>query len=230
MSVVAIVPAAGSGRRAGQEKLFRPVRGVPVIVRTLRRLSAVAAIHRIIVIARPRDHRRIRQLVRRYRLAKVRAIVAGGPTRMASVRRGLAALDNAARWCVIHDAARPLIAPALVRQVIRAARRCRAAIAALPAMDTIKRCRANGTATRLTTLPRHQVWLAQTPQVFERRLIQRAYEAAARAGVRVTDDAAAVERLGVRVALVPGTPTNVKITWPSDFAIAETLLTNGHRG
>ena len=220
--------AAGAGRRAGtSSKLLRPLRGEPVLVHSVRRLNRVAAVRSIVVVARRADVRRVRQLLARAQLHKVRRVVAVGATRMASVRRGLSAADPRASLILIHDAARPLIAPRLAARAIRAAQRCGAAIVAMPATDTVKIQRGER-AGRLTTPPRHTVWMAQTPQVFRSALIRRAYAAAARARVGVTDDAAAVERLGRRVAVVPGDATNLKITWPADFAVAAALL-NGHR-
>lgn len=223
--VVAVVPAAGASRRAGGgSKLFRVLGGVPVVVRTLRQLSAVPAIAAIVLVARRSDLQPLRRLVQRYRLCKVTQIIRGGPTRMASVQRGLRAVDGSARYVAIHDAARPLVTPAAVARVIRAARRTGAAILAVPATDTVKLV-----GRRVTTLPRTRLWLAQTPQVFARPLITRAYAAATRARVTVTDDAAAVERLRRPVTLVPGTMTNLKLTWPVDFVVAERLLRNGVR-
>lgn len=226
-SVVAIVPAAGAGRRAGgsSSKLFRSLRGTPVLARTLQRLSRVAAITQIIVVTRRSELAHVRRLVTRYRLRKVQRVVIGGTTRMESVRRGIAAVNGCGDYLAIHDAARPLIAPRLVTAAIRAAQRAGAAIVAAPATDTIKIQSSGGQrASRLRTPPRQSLWIAQTPQVFARDLIERAYAAARRARVTVTDDAAAVERLGHRVALVPGDAGNLKLTWPADFVVAEALL------
>lgn len=223
--VTAIVPAAGAGRRAGTAgKLFRPLKGVPVVVHAVRRLSRVPAIGRIILVVRSRDLLRTRRLVRRYRLGKVARIVAGGPTRMASVQRGLDAVESSAPYVLIHDAARPLVTPRLAARVIRAARRCGAAIAAVPAADTMKRTLGDARTGHLTTLPRRELWAAQTPQVFRSRLIRGAYAQAARSRATPTDDAAAVERLGHRVAIVSGDATNLKITWPQDVRVASALL------
>ena len=226
--VVAIVPAAGTGRRSGaRSKLFRAVRKEPVLVHTLRRLGSVPAIRQIVVVTRRSERRRVQALVRRYRLAKVGPVIVGGATRMESVRRGLAAAGPSAPYLLIHDAARPCVAPRVIARTIRAAVRTGAAIAAMPATDTIKQ-RPARRAARLVTLPRQALWIAQTPQVFRSRLIRRAYARARDARVTVSDDAMAVERLGHRVAIVPSDASNLKITWPSDFAVAGVLL-NGHR-
>ena len=221
---VAVVPAAGAGRRSGSSaKLWRSLRGAPVLAHTLRRLSCAVSVAGIVVVVRRADVPRAHRLVRRYHLRKIQRIIVGGATRMASVRRGLAAVDPSAGFVLIHDAARPLIAPRLVDRAVHAARRWDAAIVAMPATDTIKMQR-NGRIGRLTTPPRNTLWVAQTPQVFRRTLICAAYDAAARARVTVTDDAAAVERLGRRIAIVPSDATNLKITWPADFMVADTLL------
>ena len=227
--VGAIVPAAGAGRRSGAaSKLFRPVHGVPVLAHTLRALARIAGIRQIVVVVQRHEQRRVQALARRYRLAKVRRIVIGGATRMESVRHGLAALASGTALVLIHDAARPCVSAHVLTRTIRAAERSGAAIAAMPATDTIKQ-RPSRRAARLVTLPRQTLWIAQTPQVFRASLIQRAYARAHQAGIRVTDDAAAVERLGHRVTIVPSDASNLKITWPTDFAVAHALLNGHHR-
>ena len=145
---------------------------------------------------------------------------------MASVGCGLKALPVSARWVLVHDAARPLVTPALIRATIRAARRAKAAIAAVPVVPTIKQAR-QGWVVR--TLDRSKLWAVQTPQVFERGLLERAHARGRRNGFEATDDAALVEALGHRVRIAEGSHRNIKVTTPEDLAIAETLLKSADR-
>ncbi len=226
MQAVAVIPSAGSGRRYGTSaKLWQRLRHVPVLVRTLQQVSRVAAIRDVVVVTRRGDIAALRRLLQRYHLRKVRTVVAGGPTRMLSVWRGLQAVDPRWPYIVIHDGARPLVTPRLLEATLRAAHRTGAAIAAMPATETVKQCAPR--AQHVTTPPRARFWMAQTPQVFRSSLIRRAYAQARRAGLALTDDAAAVERLGHRVTLVRGEARNLKITWPHDLRVAQTFV-NGH--
>ncbi len=144
----------------------------------------------------------------------------GGLTRADSVRQGLKAISGTIRWVAVHDAVRPLVRPELIEETLRQARRHRAAIAATPSQDTVKLANGDGCIHR--TPPRETVWLAQTPQVFERSLLERAHAKGSR--LKVTDDAQLVERLGVRVRLVEAPAENLKITRPIDLVVARTLL------
>jgi 2-C-methyl-D-erythritol 4-phosphate cytidylyltransferase len=157
---------------------------------------------------------------------KVRAVVAGGPERQASVACGLAAVPGTVPWILVHDGARPCITPSLVRAVIAAARAHGAALAALPVAETMKRG-AEGWVKE--TVPREGLWAIQTPQGFRADLLREAHRRAAADGVLGTDDGALVERLGAPVRLVPGLPGNVKITRPDDLSLARRLLIAGGR-
>jgi len=152
---------------------------------------------------------------------KVRAVVAGGAERQASVRQGLVAVPAEVGWIVVHDGVRPCITPELVERVVAEARRHRAAIAALPVAETLKRG-ADGWVQ--ATVERDGLWSVQTPQAFRADVLREAHRRAAAEGIAGTDDAALLERLGVPVRLVPGLPGNVKITRPEDLALAEALL------
>src|SRR5262245_13773892 len=153
---------------------------------------------------------------------RVAGVVAGGAERFDSVLAGLRALREPSDLLLVHDAARPLVRPDLVRAVLSAAERAGGAIAAIPAADTLKRV---GPGQRiLETIPRDSVWRAQTPQAFRRTPFAVAMEAAAREGNRPTDDAAVAERAGMTVVVVPGDETNLKVTTAGDFLLAERLL------
>jgi 2-C-methyl-D-erythritol 4-phosphate cytidylyltransferase / 2-C-methyl-D-erythritol 2,4-cyclodiphosphate synthase len=156
-------------------------------------------------------------------LGKPVRAVAGGAARADSVRNGLAAAEGSA-VVLVHDAARPFATPELAARVAEAAARDGAALAAVPATDTVKRAAAEGDPRVAETLDRRTLWLAQTPQGFRRDLLLRAYEAAGAAAAAATDECALVERLGSPVTLVPGEPGNFKITGPADVERARAVL------
>lgn len=215
----AILVAAGRGRRMGAvAKPFLPLGGRTVLERALHALTLPAEVHAAVVVA-PHD-----QVAEAGRLAaafpKVTAVVPGGEERQDSVAAGLDALPSV-EWVVVHDAARPLLTPALVRRVLHAARPSGAATAAIAARDTVKVASA-GVVRQ--TLDRDTIWLTQTPQAFRAALLREAHDRARRDGVRATDDAALVETMGVAVRIVEGEVLNLKVTTPEDLAIAEAVV------
>ncbi len=145
-------------------------------------------------------------------------IVPGGVRRQDSVAKGLASIGNAS-WVIIHDIARPLVTQELVLAVLEAARETGAALAAVPVTDTIK---VASDSFVESTLPRHLLWAAQTPQVFRFEIITEAYHHLGDG--EFTDDALLVERLGYRVRICPGSPENIKITFPQDIDLARMII------
>ena len=221
-----ILVAAGSGRRFGRPKAFVPVGGRAMLGWSLRACDRLPVVGTVVVVARAGDLARARRLAARHRNV---AVVAGGATRRASVAAGLAAVPRDVRWVLVHDAARPLARPSLFAAVLRAARRTGAAAPGRPVSDTLKLAHRGGAARGrgiARTVSREGLWAVQTPQAFRRDLLERAHARAGRNGFAgaETDDAVLVERLGARVALVPGPRTNLKITTPEDRAIADALL------
>lgn len=220
----ALVPCAGAGLRAGTAvpKQYEPLAGRAVVAHTLAALQAVPALHATLVVLAPGDDAFERHAGG---FAGPRGWVArcGGATRAASVAAGLQALRGhgagADDWVLVHDAARCLLRPAWVERLIEA---CRGdavgGLLALPLADTLKQAEGDRVAA---TVGRADKWLAQTPQMFRLGLLERALAAA---GDAVTDEAGAVEALGLRPRLVPGDLENLKITWPADFALAARLL------
>ena len=220
-----VVPAGGHGVRMGRKKQDIRVGAHPVLRWTVDVLEATPEIEGIVVAVPAEDvgawRRRLRSC------PKVRAVVAGGAERQESVAHALAAVPGTARWILVHDGVRPCITPALIRAVVAAAQTHGAAIAALPVVETLKR----GTEGRVVeTVARDGLWAAQTPQGFQAALLREAHRRAAADGIRGTDDAALVERLGTTVRLVPGLPGNVKITRPEDLPLARQLLVRRTRG
>jgi 2-C-methyl-D-erythritol 4-phosphate cytidylyltransferase len=152
-------------------------------------------------------------------------IVEGGETRGDSVWEAVSALPDTLELVAVHDAARPLVTQAILDRCLEAAGPGQGAVAGWPAIDTLKRVDPNRAVKG--TLPRDEVWHAQTPQVFPRDLLLEAYQEARRQGIADTDDAALVERVGGRVVMVPGGPWNLKVTRPEDLLLAEFLLGQG---
>lgn len=222
---VVIIAAAGRGRRfgAGVNKLFVDLDGAPILARTLAAWQEMAdgRVERIVVALAGEDERRFERHVRPLLAPEPPVVVVrGGAERQDSIARALAAVPDAA-WIAVHDGARPLIDRATVDRVWEAAQRCGAAIAAVPVTQTVKRVDAQ--ARIAATVPREDLWLAQTPQIFAGNLLRRAYAEAARLGITATDDAMLVERLGEPVQVVPGDDANLKITTQTDLIIAQAL-------
>jgi len=201
--VWAVVVAAGSGRRFGGPKQYELLAGRPVIEWSV--CVARAACDGVVLVVAPAD-------VAPHRSAD--AVVAGGDTRSASVRNGLAAVPDDAEVIVVHDAARPLAAPELFAAVIDAVRGgADGALCAIPVTDTIRHAQHG-------TIDRAPLVAVQTPQAFRAAALRAAHND----GADATDDAALVEAAGGRVVVVPGDPANIKITHPEDLVIAAALL------
>lgn len=217
----AVVPAAGSSTRMGQDKLFASLGGVPVLVHTLRALESCPSVGAIIVVTRPDHLVEVGKLCREAALSKVSKVVSGGATRTESVLAGVNAVGEEYPIIAIHDGARPLVSREVVEAAIAAAASGSAAAPAVPVKDTVKEAE-RGIVT--ATPDRSRLFAVQTPQVFDGDLIRTALTRAVEDGISLTDDCAAVERMGVPVALTQGSYTNLKITTPEDLAVAEALL------
>jgi 2-C-methyl-D-erythritol 4-phosphate cytidylyltransferase len=218
----AIIVAAGESRRMGFDKLFAAIAGKPVIAHTICAFERAKCVDEIIVVAREDRHDEIKTIVHDEDLKKVRSIIRGGEHRQDSVRAGLEHLGPAVRHVAVHDAARPLITPEQIERVFRHCLKHGAAAAAEPINDTLKRADSDLLVTG--SVDRHQLYAMQTPQIFERQLIEEAYRAVYAEGLSVTDEVSALERLGRKVALVINEEFNFKITYPGDLPIAEFVL------
>ena len=217
--VAAILVAAGQGSRlGGQDKAFIPLGNHPLIYYPLHTLQASPLIHQIVLVLRREAVQEGRGLVAREGFTKAAQVVPGGERRQDSVRQGLERVGEA-DWVVVHDGARPFLTSALLEQGLAGAQETGAAVAAVPVTDTIKRV---GEDLMVVDTPRRdRLWAAQTPQVFRRDILQRAYQ---NAGDEATDDASLVERLGLPVRLYMGSYDNIKVTGPQDLALARVLL------
>ena len=216
-----IVPAAGSSTRMGQDKLLMPLCDVPMLLRTLWRLEECGYVSEIIIATREDLIVPVGQLCKDAGLQKVRKVVAGGESRTDSVLAGLREADPKAELIAIHDADRPLVTAEILSGTIRKAMERGAAAPAVPVKDTIKRA-VDGVVE--STLERSELFAVQTPQVFEHGLILGALEKARAEGLSLTDDCAAVERLGMKVCLTAGSYENIKLTTPEDIPAAEAIL------
>lgn len=227
----AVIVAGGKGRRMGGDtpKQYLPVAGRPLLAHTLTAFGACPDVHRLVlsVPAADVDYCR-REIAGPLGLRCPVTVTAGGVERQESVYNGLKALEGGIRIVAIHDGVRPFASPDLISAVIRKADETGAAIAAMPAVDTLKTAGPDGQIQ--ATLDRGSVWLAQTPQAFRWDLIWTAHKAARRDGILGTDDAVLVERLGHPVALVMGERFNLKITLPEDLILADFIHRHFTRG
>ncbi|MCI1881376.1 MAG: 2-C-methyl-D-erythritol 4-phosphate cytidylyltransferase [Sporolactobacillus sp.] len=224
MNYQVVVVAAGKGSRMGAEcnKVLLPLKGVPVIIRTLRVFEQDPDCIGVVLVVKEAESRRFSRLVDGCRLRKVQ-LTAGGRERQDSVYNGLMRIDGSgADIVLIHDGARPFIDQGVIRRTAKAAEQFGAALAAVPVKDTVKRCDSEGYVTQ--TLERSSLWAAQTPQAFRLSEIVEAYRSAAAAHVTATDDASLMERIGRPVRTVMGSYRNIKLTTPEDMLLAETIL------
>lgn len=221
--VVAIVAAAGQSKRMGRgiNKMFIPLSHCPVLVHTVKRLSACKTINNLVIVTGADEVAEVRELLTGLEI-KPWQVVKGGSERQYSISNALAAVSEDSEITIVHDGARPLVEIETIESVVSAARKYKAAVAAVPVKDTIKIADNNGFVA--VTPPRETLWAVQTPQAFKTELLRQAYKKAFADDFLGTDDASLVERLGVKVKLILGSYNNIKITTPEDLIIAEALL------
>ncbi len=217
----AVIVAGGSGRRFGGDKLMADLGGMPVLVRTMLAFERAQAVRAIVVAARRDAVEDVKALAKQYGISKLTAVAAGGDTRTRSCLAGVLAVPPEAELIAIHDGARPLVTEKIITDALWTAYRHTAALPAVPVRDTVKAA-TEGVVTG--TPDRAGLFAAQTPQCFQADLIRAALLDAAENAPDVTDDCLAVERVGGRVYLSPGSEENIKITTPLDLKIAELIL------
>ena len=225
MKTVAIIPAGGSGKRMQekQSKQYLLLNGVPVLVHTLRIFQGSPMIDEIFLIVPEDDVGFVRQsIVEKYGISKVSRVLPGGRERQDSVRNGINAVINDHDIVVIHDGVRPFVSEELVHAAITEASEEDAVAVGVPVKDTIKSV--DDHAWVRETLDRSGLWLTQTPQVFKRDVIKRAYAIAYEDNYYGTDDASLVERIGINVKMIRGSYDNIKITTKDDIILAEGLI------
>lgn len=218
---VVIVAAGSSSRMGGEDKILAALGGSPVIAHTAAAFEASPYIDEIILVTREESIPLLARLCKEQGFRKVKCVVRGGETRAESVMCGLAQLRPEAGLVAVQDGARPLVTPALIEALVVKAARTGAAIPAVPVRDTVKRVKAGSVEE---TPERASLYAAQTPQVFDPELLKAALTKARDEGWEITDDASAVERLGMKVTVVPGEEDNLKITTPRDLVLAGLIL------
>jgi len=194
-----------------------------MLERTLLVFENTAVIDEIILVVNPDDIKR----AKKFNFAKLKQVIAGGQERQDSVSAGLAVLPSDCEIVVVHDGARPLVTSEIIEQAVQVAEESGAVVVGVPVKDTVKmsnvKCpMSKDGVTILKTLDRNCLWLAQTPQVFKKKIILEAFKKFGQE--KVTDDAMMVEKLGVPVTMVMGSYANIKITTPEDLLIAKALL------
>ncbi|MFB5284545.1 2-C-methyl-D-erythritol 4-phosphate cytidylyltransferase [Peribacillus sp. Hz7] len=216
-----VIPAAGQGKRmkAGKNKLFIELSGIPIIIYTLRVFEADRHCQGIILVINPAEEAYFTELMDAYGLKKVKKLVAGGAERQQSVFNGLKHTNE--EIVLVHDGARPFIDQALIHSLTEAASLHAGAIVAVPVKDTIKRVKERSV---VETVERSSLWAVQTPQAFRVPILYKAHKQAEADEFLGTDDASLLERMGEQVVIIEGDYDNIKITTQEDLYFAEAIL------
>jgi len=225
MQTQAIIVSAGRGVRMNRStpKQYLLLRGRPVLFHTVMAFSKCPEVDKIVLVVPEKDIQYCReQLLSGLRINTPVKVLAGGKRRQDSVFNGILSIDDRDAIVVIHDGVRPLIRPEMISLCINKAKISGACILGVPLQDTLKTVDCDGLIQR--TINRERLWTAQTPQAFHYQLIRDAHEAAAKAGVEATDDAALLERMGLPVNILLSTVDNIKITTNDDLVLADAIL------
>lgn len=218
--ISALITAAGASSRYGKDKMLEPLRGKPLLIRTLERFLACTEIDEIIVSARKVDKKKFDDLTKELQIVKV---VVGGNHRIESMLNAINA--SSGEILITHDGARPLVKPALIRELISCVKKTGAAMTAVNPTATVKIT--DSRSMIITgTLPRIKTWIAQTPQGYHREIIKQAMQMAVKEKYYVpTDDSEIVANMTSRdIMVIPGDHSNIKVTYKSDLAIANELF------
>lgn len=216
----AVIVAAGLSSRMGLDKLLAEVGGVPVIVRCVEAFQRAPSVAEVVLVTREELVPEVARLCQDFRLDKVSKVIRGGENRTQSARLGTLEARQDTPLLAIHDGARPFVSVQVIEDAVAQAAQNGAAAPAVPVKDTIKAAE-NGIVTQ--TPDRASLYAVQTPQVFDASLIRAALQKALDDGEEITDDCAAVERLGMKVVLTQGDERNIKLTTPIDLEIGELL-------
>jgi 2-C-methyl-D-erythritol 4-phosphate cytidylyltransferase len=232
MKVVVIIPAAGlgtrmasapTGKKPAATKQFAELAGTPILIHTLRKFAASPEVTEICLALRANEIESFRPRLEKENFKKKIQLVEGGEHRQESVANAIAAITAAPKDIVlVHDAVRPFVTEEIIHEVIQAAQKYGAAIAGVPAVDTIKEVQRTAEGAVITaTVPREKVVMAQTPQGFRYEVLKKAFDEASADGFVGTDEASLAERARHEVVVVMGSPRNIKITTPADMELAE---------
>lgn len=232
MKTDAVIVSAGKGLRFMEGKSIRPdhgkkqftfLGGKPILAHTLEKFETCPLVRSIYLVVGQEDMDYcLKEIIEKNKFQKVSKIIPGGKRRQESVKNGIDALPKDTDIVAIHDGVRPFVTKAMLEDSIHSAGRYGAVILAMPVKETIKISNSDGTV--LKTLDRESLWQIQTPQTFQVNVIREAYYRATEDGFIGTDDASLVERLGVKVHILPGSYTNIKITTPEDLLLANLFL------
>ena len=221
--VSAIIVAAGSSRRMGFDKLFAKLAGKPVLWHSLKAFSDCKEVDEILIVTKEDGMDEVAALVAAEKLKKVSKVISGGEARHISVWNGLQAVNShGSEFVAIHDGARPLTTPNLIKTCLELAATHGAACCASQIPDTVKRASVEQMITE--SVERTGLWAMQTPQIFSSGLILQAYAALMAKHEMVTDEVSAVQKLGKKIALLKNDEWNFKITFPHDLELAEHVL------
>lgn len=222
--IFGIIVAAGKSERMGADvdKAFLSLGTRPVLAYSLVAFEQCPMIDGVILVVRKDRVESARGMAQMFGFSKVRAVIAGGATRQASVMNGLAELGDDVKIVAVHDGARPCVTAAVIEETIKSAKKHGSGVAAVKVSDTIKEVDRGTLVSR--TVDRTKLWAVQTPQTFKVDWLKKAYAQASKKKAVVTDEASAVEALGEEVHLVPTSGLNIKITSPADLALAAMIL------
>lgn len=223
----AIILAAGDSTRTKKiNKVLYLIKGKPLIFHTIKVFEKHPMINGIILVSKKADFKIFSNLIKKYRFNKIIALVEGGGTRQKSAFNGLKEIKKSGAKSgdiiLFHNGCNPLVSNEEIFEIIRAAKKNKAAVLAQPARDTIKKADKNGFIEK--TIPRESIYLAQTPQAIEFNLAKKAFEKAFTDNFIGTDDVMLAERLGKKVKIVPADSKNIKITYPEDLNFIKNLL------
>jgi len=228
MRVAAIIPASGIGTRLKSriQKPYIDLCGKPILARTLIALLRNKNITEVLVsVNKEKLDKARKEIIKKYGIKKTKLVI-GGRERSDSVYNALKAVSKDADYILIHDGIRPFVTDELIGRLLKNAARFKAAVAAVPVKPTLKFAGKNGFIKR--TPLREYFWEAQTPQVFKRDLIEKAYNIARKNKIKSTDDSSLVERIGIRPKIVMGAYSNIKITTKEDLELAKVLIKNSN--
>jgi 2-C-methyl-D-erythritol 4-phosphate cytidylyltransferase len=220
--LTAIIVAGGSSQRMGFDKLLASIDGRPVIAHSIAAFEHCNSVADIILVARAEHLSEYEKISESYGFQKISAVIPGGLRRQDSVRQGLDQLEQETDFVAVHDAARPLVRADLIERLFQLAREHAGAASAAPIVDTLKRVDKEHRV--IGSVDRKDLFAVQTPQIFQRALLEKAYQAVFEAGLEVTDEISAVEHIGGKVILLPNELPNFKITYPADLQLAEFLI------
>lgn len=224
MNATVIIVAAGSSKRlpTSKRKPFIVLNGKSILIHTLTKFLDLDFIKNIILVVNKKDLKLVAKLLKKFKIKKDIKLVAGGKTRKDSVYQGLLGIIWQTDYIVVHDVVRPFFNKESLKKLIKAAKIYGASILAIPVVSTIKQISKNLFIEQ--TLNRQRLWEAQTPQVFKKDVLVRAFRENYKSKKNVTDDASLAENLGIKVKVIRGQDENIKITTFKDLALAKILL------